>query len=76
MVTEIVTKDTNRRGLSKKETYLLSTLSEKKMRIFKIKDIIVELNCSYNYAKVIANRLVKKKWTLILEKGKYLIVPS
>jgi predicted transcriptional regulator of viral defense system len=75
MVTETVTKTTNRRGLSKKETYLLSTLSEKKMRIFEIKDIIVELNCSYNYAKVIANRLVKKKWTLILEKGKYLIVP-
>ena len=64
-----------RKGLSKKEAYLLSSLSEKKREIFEIKDIIEELDCTYDYAKVIANRLQKKKWTLTLKKGKYLIVP-
>lgn len=76
MVTKSVTKNTNnRKGLSKKEAYLLSSLSEKKKQLFAIRDIITELECSYNHAKVIVNRLVKKKWVLSLEKGKYLIVP-
>jgi len=76
MVTKTETKTTEiRKGLSKQEAYLLSSLSEKKKNIFEITDIIGELNCSYNYAKVIANRLVKKKWAIFLEKGKYLIVP-
>jgi predicted transcriptional regulator of viral defense system len=76
MVTKSVAKNTNnRKGLSKKEAYLLSSLSEKKKQLFAIKDIIKELECSYNYAKVIVNRLAKKKWVLSLEKGKYLIVP-
>lgn len=76
MVTKKVSKNTLiRKGLSKKESYLLSSLSEKKKNLFEITDIINELDCTYNYAKVIASRLVKKKWILLLEKGKYLIVP-
>lgn len=76
MVTKTVSETTDiRKGLSKKQAYLLSSLSEKKKNLFEIKDIIGELDCSYNYAKTIANRLVKKKWALHLEKGRYLIVP-
>lgn len=76
MVTKLVTENTNnRKGISKREAYLLSSLSEKKKQLFAIRDIMKELECSYNYAKVIVNRLVKKKWALPLEKGKYLIVP-
>lgn len=74
MVTKNVPENT-RKGLSKKEAYLLSSLSEKKKHIFEIKDIVAELECTYSYAKVIANRLAKKKWILTLKKGKYLIVP-
>ncbi|MBU4221898.1 MAG: transcriptional regulator [Euryarchaeota archaeon] len=76
MVTETASKTAElRKGISKKEAFLLSSLSENNKPIFEIKDIIHELGCSYNYAKVIANRLTKKKWVAPLEKGKYLIVP-
>ena len=76
MVTKSVTKNTsNRKGLSEREAYLLSSLTEKRKQIFAIKDTMKELDCNYNYAKVIVNRLIKKKWILFLEKGKYLIVP-
>lgn len=34
-----------------------------------------ELRCSYNYAKVLANNLAKKKWIILLNRGVYLIVP-
>jgi len=76
MVTETASKTAElRKGISKKEAILLSSLSENNKPIFEIKDIIRELGVSYNYAKVIANRLAKKKWVAPLEKGKYLIVP-
>ena len=71
MVTKSVTKNTsNRKGLSEREAYLLSSLTEKRKQIFAIKDTMKELDCNYNYAKVIVNRLIKKKWILFLEKGK------
>lgn len=76
MATKSVTKNANiRKGLSKKEAYLLSSLSEKKKQIFAVRDVMKELGCSHNYAKVIISRLAKKKWLTQIEKGKYLIVP-
>lgn len=76
MVTKSVSKNADiRKGLSKKEAYLLTSLAEKKKRLFGLKDVMDELGCSYNYAKVIASRLAKKKWLIPIEKGRYLIVP-
>lgn len=76
MVTKSVTRNANiRKGLSKKEAYLLSSLAEKKKQLFAVKDVMKELGCSHNYAKVITSRLIKKKWLTQIEKGKYLIVP-
>jgi predicted transcriptional regulator of viral defense system len=64
-----------RGGLSRSESLLLAALSEKGKNIFKIEDIMVELKCSYEYAKVLANNLTKKKWVIVLKRGIYLIVP-
>jgi predicted transcriptional regulator of viral defense system len=64
-----------RGGLSRSESQLLAALSEKGKNIFKIEDIMVELKCSYEYAKVLANNLTKKKWVIRLKRGIYLIVP-
>ena len=64
-----------RGGLSRSESLLLSTLSEKRKNIFKIDDVKAELNCSYEYAKVLVNNLAKKKWVILLNRGVYLIVP-
>lgn len=76
MVTKSASKNAGiRKGLSKKEAYLLTSLAEKKKRLFGLKDVMDELGCSYNYAKVIASRLAKKKWLIPIEKGRYLIVP-
>ncbi|WXG45697.1 MAG: type IV toxin-antitoxin system AbiEi family antitoxin [Candidatus Atabeyarchaeum deiterrae] len=70
-------KDTEnvRTGLSRNESLLLSSLSESGKTIFRIGDIAVELKCSYEYAKVLAHNLVKKKWIIALTRGVYLIVP-
>jgi predicted transcriptional regulator of viral defense system len=64
-----------RAGLTRNESLLLSSLSEKGKTIFKIEDISAELKCSYKYAKVLANNLTKKKWIIVLKRGVYLIVP-
>nr|MDO8100843.1 type IV toxin-antitoxin system AbiEi family antitoxin [Candidatus Njordarchaeota archaeon] len=64
-----------RAGLTRNESLLLSSLSERGKTIFKIEDIATELKCSYKYAKVLANNLAKKKWTIVLRRGIYLIVP-
>jgi predicted transcriptional regulator of viral defense system len=64
-----------RAGLTRNESLLLSSLSEKGKTIFKIEDITTELKCSYEYAKVLANNLTKKKWVIVLKRGVYLIVP-
>lgn len=75
MVSKYVTLEEKRKGLSKKESYLLSYLSEKRKNIFSLGDIIAVLKCSYENAKVTAGRLKKKKWIIGIAKGKYLIVP-
>lgn len=64
-----------RRGLSGRESRLLASLSAKGKTIFGLKDIIAELSCSYESAKVLVNNLAKKKWVLVLRRGIYLIVP-
>lgn len=75
MVTESVTLDERRKGLSKKESYLLSYLAEKRKNIFTLRDVTETLNGSYENAKVTVERLVKKKWVVRIVKGKYLLVP-
>lgn len=76
----VTMSDTNdakniRASLSRTESQLLSSLAEARKNIFSLDDIIYQLNCSYRNAKVIANRLVKKKWVILLSRGKYLLVP-
>jgi len=71
------TSDTEniRAGLSRNESLLLSSLSEKGKTILGLKDVTAELKCSYEYAKVLANNLVKKRWLIPIKRGIYLIVP-
>ena len=64
-----------RKGLSKKETILLSTLSAKQQNIITINDIEKELDTTYQNARKIASRLNKKGWLDRIESGKYLIIP-
>jgi len=75
MVTKYVALDEKRKGLSKKESYLLSYLAENRKSIFVLRDVVEVLDCSYENAKVIVERLAKKKWIVRIIKGKYLIVP-
>ncbi len=64
-----------RAGLTRNESLLLSSLSEKSKAIFRMEDVVNELMCSYKYAKVLVNNLTKKKWVIVLRRGVYLIVP-
>jgi len=64
-----------RAGLSRNESLLLSSLSEKGKTIFTLKDVVGELKRPYEYAKVLASNLAKKKWIIVLRRGTYLIVP-
>lgn len=64
-----------RQGLSKNESLLLSSLSGDGKKIFTLDDIRKVLSCSYAYAKDTAKRLARKKWTVGLRRGTYLIVP-
>jgi len=64
-----------RAGLSRNESILLSSLSEKDKTIFKLEDVMAELKCPYTYAKVLAYNLARKKWIIVLRRGVYLIVP-
>lgn len=64
-----------RKGLSRNESLVLSSLSGKGKKIFGLKDIVAELGCSYAYAKDMARNLAKKKWVVNLRRGAYLIVP-
>ena len=77
MVADFDTNDTKneRKSLSRSESALLSSLAEDGKNIFTLQDIITKLGNSYENAKLIANRLVKKKWLIQLARGKYLIVP-
>jgi predicted transcriptional regulator of viral defense system len=77
MVTDSDTNNTEneRRSLSSTESSLLASLAEEGKNIFTLNDITNKLDTPYKNAKVVANRLVKKKWLIPLTRGKYLIVP-
>lgn len=69
--------ENRRKGLSETESRLLSSLAERGKTIFTLQSLISETDfkLSYENAKVIVNRLVKKKWLIRIARGKYLIVP-
>ena len=64
-----------RQPLSSRESTLLSSLAEEGKNIFILEDVTKTLNTTYENAKVIVNRLVKKAWLIRITRGKYLIVP-
>ena len=64
-----------RHPLSKTESTLLASLAERGRNIFTLEDVTSTLDIPYEYAKVIVNRLVKKKWLIRLARGKYILVP-
>ena len=64
-----------RHPLSKTESTLLASLAERGRNIFTLEDVTSTLEVPYENAKVIVNRLVKKKWLIRLARGKYIIVP-
>ena len=64
-----------RKGISEKETYLLSTLAKEGKTIINLKDVTRVTGASYGYAKVMANRLCNKKWLVLITSERYLISP-
>ncbi|MFO7966789.1 MAG: type IV toxin-antitoxin system AbiEi family antitoxin [Archaeoglobaceae archaeon] len=64
-----------RKGLSPRESLLLSKLSGRGKSIIEIKDIESTLNINYKNAKKTASELERKGWLDRLSRGKYLIVP-
>ena len=64
-----------RHPLSKNESTLLASLAERGRNIFTLEDVTSTLDIPYENAKVIVNRLAKKKWLIRLARGKYIIVP-
>ena len=64
-----------RHPLSTVESTLLSSLASKGKNIFTLEDVTRTLETTYENAKVIVNRLVKKVWLIRLTPGKYLIIP-
>lgn len=71
----VTTDEKTRKGLSTRESLLLSKLSGRGKRIIGIKDIQETLEISYENAKKTAVDLEKKKWLDRLGRGRYLIVP-
>lgn len=72
-----VTKHTQniRIGLSRKESFLLSTLAQEGKSIINLDDVARVWGASYPNAKVITNRLRKKKWLIPTMGGRYIISP-
>ncbi len=61
-----------RKGLTARESFLLSSLSRKDKSIFTIEDVKRLIKHDY---KKLTHSLIKKKWILPLKKGLYAIVP-
>ncbi len=59
-------------GLSKRESFLISSLARKDKTIFTIEDVRKIIKDS---AKRTMHSLIQKKWVLPLKKGLYVIVP-
>lgn len=64
-----------RMGLTARESQLLSSMAEEGQTIFSLQDVMDRLNCPYKSAKVLVKNLAKKRWIILLSRGKYLIVP-
>ena len=64
------------RSLSKRESEVVLELEWSGRRCVTIKDVSSLLNCSYDYAKKISQRLVKKRWFEPIGKGKYLLISA
>jgi Predicted transcriptional regulator len=62
------------RSLSKRESEVVLELEWSGRRCVTIKDVSSLLNCSYDYAKKIAQRLVEKRWFEPIGKGRYLLI--
>lgn len=71
----VANSEITRKGLSERESVVLSRLSAEGRRIVGVGDIQGVLDTSYEDAKVVASRLEGKGWLERLERGKYLIVP-
>jgi len=65
-------KEEYRKGLSKKESILISTLSGKGKNIFTIREARKILG---RHARKFMSSLIKKRWVLPLKRGVYAIVP-
>jgi len=64
------------RSLSKKESEVVLELEWENKQFATITDVASMLNCSYEYAKKICQRLVEKKWFESIGKGKYLLISA
>jgi len=62
------------RSLSKRESEVVLELEWSGRRCVTIKDVASLLNCSYDYAKKISQRLVEKRWFEPIGKGRYLLI--
>jgi predicted transcriptional regulator of viral defense system len=68
----VLIKDNYRLGLSKKETFLLSSMAKVGKGVFTIKEAVDILGKD---AKRTMSSLIRKKWILPLKRGLYAIVP-
>ncbi|MFB0562977.1 MAG: type IV toxin-antitoxin system AbiEi family antitoxin domain-containing protein [Candidatus Lokiarchaeia archaeon] len=68
----VLNKEAYRKGLSKKESILISTLSSRDRKIFTIDEAEEILGKD---AKKFMSSLIRKKWVLQLKRGLYAIVP-
>ena len=68
----VLIKEKYRKGLSKKESFLISTLAGRDKKIFTIDEAEAILG---KYAKKFMSSLIKKRWVLPLKRGLYAIVP-
>ena len=69
------TKYVTRKGLSRKESEIITDLSEKHFKIITLADIQRESRATYGTSKSIASKLVRKNWLTRLKRGTYLINP-
>lgn len=65
-------KESYKKGLTSKESLLISTLAREDKKIFSIEDV---KNTVEKHPKRVMSSLIKKKWVLPLKRGLYAIVP-
>ena len=71
----MVTKITERMGLGKKSSRLLSELAENNKSIFTVDDAVKVLREKKSSVTKLLHDLTRKKWLFRLSRGKYLILP-